>query len=868
MHGRRPLACLVAALMALVPLASSLPVSAEEEPSAVERFSACVAGAGQGDVLVLFDESGSLKKSDPDAARVTAGRHLITSLADFADRAGADLQLRMAGFGTQFRPYGDWSGLTPATADAALAEMDRFAGRNGDLGTDYWLGLDGARQSLAARAASGGGRCQAIVFFSDGKLDIQRGRGEDDFHRIDRPYDPGNGLGSQAEQQAATESAATSLCRPGGLADQLRSQGVITLGVGLTSTTEPGDLDLMRRVVTGRSDSATCGQELTPSPGDFVTAADIDELLWGFSSLTRTDTPQTTPVCVGAECAEGTRTFVLDQSVNRVDILGTSDVDGATVVLTAPSGERAEITRTPDRQTNPLTLGAPGTFEWLSNRSLSIQLSSEGASQWAGAWSLTFVSPASAQGKQSKTSINVTGDLVPAWQPDAQHPLRIGARVPLDVRVHNGRGEVVDTSALLGDARLDISLLDASGARVTSLDTLGKQQIGQPATLDLTTAQPGRHTLRLLLNVTTAAATKGDGTQVPGTALSPQALDIPVDVLPPAGYPTVASTLTFGRVEGAVAATAELALTGPGCVWIAPDATRITASPDGMTDLAVGSEAFNQQTCVTVADGTTGVLPVTLSSEAVGNGGVSGAVTVSMVPLEEPRTVRTVDVPFTADLSTPLNQPAFWLVLLAALVLGPGVPLALMYAYKFLLASKLPSQLVNVVDAPITIRDGRVLRDGGPLAFRLTDKSVYSVKPGGTRRLAVGAVDLVARLGASPFGAGYVVVEAPGQIGLSDHRPEPHGRRQQAVLPLAVQDHWVLLVTPGVCDRAELLLFTGSLSTDAAKRRLIESAEASVPHLLTEHCGTPAPEPGGDDGAFDSSPTPSAEAADPFDPFA
>ncbi len=74
--------------------------------------------------------------------------------------------------------------------------MREFANRNTGQGTDYWLGLDGARKDLAARQAQDPdrNRCQAIVFFTDGSLDIDRAPPDEQQHPIDRPYAPDNRL--------------------------------------------------------------------------------------------------------------------------------------------------------------------------------------------------------------------------------------------------------------------------------------------------------------------------------------------------------------------------------------------------------------------------------------------------------------------------------------------------------------------------------------------------------------------------------------------------------------------------------------------------------------------------------------------------
>ena len=48
-----------------------------------------------------------------------------------------------------------------------------------------------------------------------------------------------------------TKRAVDSICRPGGLADQLRSSGIIMLGIGLGANKTPSDFDVMSAISTG-----------------------------------------------------------------------------------------------------------------------------------------------------------------------------------------------------------------------------------------------------------------------------------------------------------------------------------------------------------------------------------------------------------------------------------------------------------------------------------------------------------------------------------------------------------------------------------------------------------------------------------------
>lgn len=77
--------------------------------------------------------------------------------------------------------------------------------------------------------------------------------------------------------------------------------------------------------------------------------------------------------------------------------------------------------------------------------------------------------------------------------------------------------------------------------------------------------------------------------------------------------------------------------------------------------------------------GETSNLTLTLRTEHDGRGGLSGTIPVHVAPLENTTESQTVDVPFVASLTKPLNTTNFVLVLIAALLLGPGLPLALLW---------------------------------------------------------------------------------------------------------------------------------------------------------------------------------------------
>ena len=132
-------------------------------------------------------------------------------------------------------------------------------------------------------------------------------------------------------------------------------------------------------------------------------------------------------------------------------------------------------------------------------------------------------------------------------------------------------------------------------------------------------------------------------------------------------------------------------------------------------------------------------------------------------------------MPFVASLIEPLNTTNFVLVLIAALLLGPGIPLALLYASKWWV-SKIPDTPMLAERIPVEVSNDVVLRDGEPFAMAETDL----IQPvpglaGGTRKLTVQGVTLTVDDGPQPVRRGYVTRRRRrfGQHGLGAARIRP-----------------------------------------------------------------------------------------------
>lgn len=797
--------------------------TAAPENAAVDRYGACLASQKLGDLLVLVDESGSLKKTDTQAARVQAAKYLVETLGRYADRTNSHLEVAIAGFSEGYTMRQDWTPLTGASVDSVDDGLQSLAGRDDGLDTDYWMALDGARQSLAARAQGNPDRCQAIAWFSDGKLDFAQRPGN-------RPYAGGVDLGSSQGVAETVRRATHLICRSGGLADQLRSAHIVMLGVGLGDNAS--DFDVMSAITTGAGpNGTTCGDITDPKPGAFYRVSDIDQMLFAFDALNPgPGVDDSKPVCRQTVCPQARHNFVLDPSVKSVHILGSGGMPGIVPYLISPSGRQLRL---PKRDGNVDTGidGMPVSYKWRSGSAQTVSLHGADSPKWPGQWAIVYVDTTGEHPDAvSRVSIHITTDIYPALvsDPGSWHAgqTRQGVRFGLV----DAQGNPVDPNGLAGRAVMSAVLDPRDAAPLQLLTSVPKDAIAKPVDVDLTGVAPGPATLRMSLVITTAPAP-----DAPGTTLSPQKVDVPVQILPKIGLPAPGKRIDFGTVEGANGATARLKVTGPGCVWIADgEPTTIAAAPDGIGNVSLTSTAAGPADCLKVDPGQQGDLPVTLRTEHNGHGGLNGTVPVHIAPEDNPGEAQTVDVTFVGSLVNPLSTTNFVLVFLAALLLGPGIPLALLYAAKWYVG-KIPDAPMLAQRIPVEVDADVVLRDGEP--FQPADTDLVTPVPGlagGARRLTVAGVDLSTVTGRSPFGTAHVGVDASGYVSAGSDMPSTDDTGLRAVLPLAVHGTWVVLHDPaGAANRADVLLMVHGQADVAARQKIYADIERRLPELLT-----------------------------------
>ncbi|GAB08673.1 hypothetical protein GOARA_015_00110 [Gordonia araii NBRC 100433] len=819
---RRWISALVLAVL-LAPAGLLVGTAAHAEPvedsdAAVARFAACVAGQRSGQVLFLMDESLSLKRSDAKAARVAAAKELARQMQLAAARDGATVDLSVAAFAENYRVITDWTALSADSLPTVNEGLAGLEASNTGRDTDYATALANAAESLAAKrkpdAAPG---CQMIVWFTDGALDFDyQNRGQ-----VDKEFAPDQELNSPADRNAMKKAAEQAICRPGGTADQLRSSGVITVAIGLDAQANPSDFNLMQAIATGKSPGGgTCGTITDPVPGAFYRVTDIDSLVWAFARLgggTGLETRR--GACAGNRvCDDAKHRFVLDRSVSSVSIIADATTPGLTPVLVSPDGSEHRLQ---PGQAGKLDIGGVAiNYSSPSAKSVSIEMANPDAQQWRGVWALVFVSPEQSVSAQTQSNIRVYGDLSPAWPDRDKVKLRSGASsTEMTFAVTNKKGETVAVDKLPGTVSFDAELVTKGGETVPIASGVEKDKVTQPRTVDLSGVAPGAATLRLKLSVTTASARDSKGKRVAGTPLVPMEVDLPVTINPPAGYPQLASRVDFGTITGSGEATATLAVTGPGCVWVPEGATKLLGAPEGSDGLAVTSTASTRGNCLKAADGKQTTLPLTLKVPNQGRGDANGTVTVMAARADGSGEPKPMEVQFTATLAKKQNTANTLLGFLVALLLGPLVPLGLAYLAKWWTA-RIPARTLRAEVIPVTASGSSVLRDGEPFAFRETD--LVRLVPGTatpSRHLVLGdGVRLDTRVGKSPFGTGFVVASAQGAVGAAGKTGETFGPAPDAKLPLNVHNRWFIVHDPrGNPDQAHVVVLVGD---DAGEQTL------------------------------------------------
>lgn len=818
-------------------------VASSSTVSAFSSFAGCVAAQGAGDLLVLMDESGTIGQTDPSGARITAMRYLLDSLAARAEDDRWRLSVAMAGFAENYAPLAGWSPLTPQSVSGLKQRLGAFADRNDGIDTDYWTALDGAQRALRerARARRAAARpCQAVVVLTDGELDVDPRRTSSDRAKygLRKPYAPDVKLTDESQAVKVKQLAQTSLCRNGGLADQLRANNIRTFAIGLSSPSQKPSFQLIQSIATGVAGQVRCGARQAADSGYFTPASDLDDLLFAIGNLDHNDigSPQGKVCPTKKSCPRGTRTFVLDDSVQRVQILAGASVPGIEVRLTAP-----------DRRTTlPLEFGGPTagrgalagmpvSWQWATPKTVMASFSRRDGAPWAGRWSITFIDPT---GKHpdavSRTVLQITGDIEPALL-DADRVVFRSGQVTKGVRFGLVHGADRRAANVLGAASLIVQTQPSDGSAPAVLAQLDKAALSRPVDLDLSALPVGKADLVLRLQLTTQPPPGPDGKpDGAGTRLQETSVPVQVDIRPPLGqYPTPGAHVDFGNAKGTTRLTGSLDIAGPGCAWL--ESASVNTKPDGVQTVQVTAPTnSSQSTCLRVPAGQRAALPMQLAFDATGSGTATGRLQLRLLPASgETESVAAV-ASFTASAQRPARTTERLLIAILMFALGLGLPAAAAWLGAWY-SARLPSVPLRWAMFDVTVVDGTVLRAGRPPV--VTEDELQWLTFGGRRPRRVqipGGPLLRAMVLPSVRSGARVLVDAGPDRNTVARTVRPPRRFRhsnwQGLLPLAVHQHWAA-VADGP-DRARLLVLFAPTADDDQRVRVLAAVAEELPRAL------------------------------------
>ncbi|MDR1265888.1 MAG: hypothetical protein LBK42_10100 [Propionibacteriaceae bacterium] len=546
-RSRRLLAQLIVVAWLATMFASLSPVrtaaAAPETVGAADDWANCVAASKQGALLILMDESASLKRTDPENRRVGAVASLIGGLVGLGSGDDFRLQIQVAGFASSFeavpldKKNSIWRDLGPDTEADVRAAVSGFVTKNNYEETDYYNALNGARAQIESLQLEPGA-CSAIIWVSDGSLDIvsdaqaatvpgPAGRNQP----TGKDYAPGmssaqcldgpepDGSPCQLESYVVNQ-----LCNEGGIADHLRDAGIWLFGFGLGNDAQD-QWALMRAIAEESdypdSDGGTCGTTtaLKP-PGTFWAVDNSTALTIALRKALLREQGTTVDFCPNAEDDKCGFSFQLRdwiQAAQLFVIVDTTRVDGFQVLMRPPGADFFEITSTSARK--DVGEKTALTWVWDSPGTVTVKLAGQGA-DWAGSWDVKLIgTPKSGQPSSVPPtcqvdnpdcpyiSFTIDGGIKPTVEVldpdtgDVRNSVR--AREIVDLAVGLARkdsdeavppGDIDDQTDMNIQATLDVPGVSCDGSDKDSVcEGLGwdKAQFGQAQSVDLAGASAG-----------------------------------------------------------------------------------------------------------------------------------------------------------------------------------------------------------------------------------------------------------------------------------------------------------------------------------------------------------------------------------------
>jgi hypothetical protein len=760
-------ALLLAAWVAVAPSAPAAAAAGASTPvpptasRALSDLGGCIASNDALLVKFVVDESKSLRETDPDDLRSDALATAFDALA-----AGAGDKRVEASVSTFAVDVVERVGWGPVDGRHLTRLHDLAAGSaelDGGSGTDYRTGLDRARGDLRARAAElaaeGVTTCQALLFFTDGGLDV--------------------------DDTTGNVAAERELCTPGGIADALRRQGATVIALSLLPEgTGKGAADgraLLQAVAEGRAGATTCGTHpiapeaalgaYLPVSGASSLAAMFAEAMAraeGYGGGHATSCPD-----------QGCRLEIpVDAGVDSVLLLARATGDVPALSLTLPNGTTVDVPATGAVDQAGIAGGWRGPLA---------QLAGDVREAGPGSWQLTVDGGAADVQALYLTRFSVA----PA---DASAFARAGETTPVRLRLTRADGQPV-----VADDYQQLSVAAQTGdgePRPLVAD-------GEDWLVDVPVPRAGFPT-EIPLGVSVDAVSAPSGLELP-----PVTNRLRIPVRPPQSFPVVESSALEFDVSGTEPATAALRIRGSddGPTSVRVDSVAVSGpSTAGMLHVDHPAEP------VMLAAGEEQQVPIVLAAEHAADGTGDGTATVTLQGANGEQT--TMTVPVHVSLVRPVNEAVRWPLVVLLTALSVLVPYVLMLLFSRRSARFQNTGTARVYVVPVAVTPtGIQSRDPSDPTLVDADRHGAAVRPSQprSRRLTVPAAPGLA-LSAGPRAwpphlvqpRAVATAPSPGRIAAVDlARSSVSGPRDSVPVSLGLADTALVVVGTGVGDERD-----------------------------------------------------------------
>lgn len=803
----RILAAVAVAVAVALPVAAdaAAPVSSESGPARerafTRSFGACLQQRGSADVVLLLDQSGSLggaDGTDPQVLRRPAARNFARDLGDLAKESGVQINVRVDSFKQGYVRSGDWTTVrSAADLQSVLAAVDKVMEPDG-FATEYWEALAGLRNELRGRADS----CQLAVWFTDGKYDL----GQAGQWVSQRQYAPGMAV-TEENEAAIVDKGMASLCARSGPISEFRAKGGYLATVLLENPRQRGDSDqaerLLERLTFG---SGACGTPPEPGHAVLLRVADAPDLTRRLAALSG---GQHLEAPFSPKTGQARQGFELDGSVQEVRVLADADnVTAASVDFTIgllgplDRGKRARpvwFTRKPGGESAGKVKASGGRVEvsyyGAGDRAVRFDMSRPGnASAWDGGWTVVFrASRRFRSSNPAHTLLKVFGDTKAVWaNPPSDGGLVVGQEQPLELQFARGSEPAQPPTG----GTLSVTFRNGRGKELDVKSGIPVASVGTPVLWTPPAEAQGPGTLVVTLDAT-----------IGRTQLMPSRSSHDVQIRPPADFPGVReASLQFPEGQGVDPTEAKLTITGPqsgtGCVWVdtarAAQSDAVRALPEEFSGVTLTTAYDSAEHCLSVPQGQTAELPVSLvpaaSSDKGGNGAIVGDLVV-MTKSSASGEQGEVVVGFAQERVKQIDQALRLGVLVIAMLLGLGIPALLLMLVRARLA-RIPVRSAEQGDLAVWTTQVRVDGDrvvdattGGPVTIARGQLRMISTSFEDTvTELDVDGLNLRAQAWGNPFSVPQAAVTGPVTPLLTDTSTEP---AETATLPLALAGHLV-----------------------------------------------------------------------------